>query len=268
MRSFTFAAVVLGTLFITPAHGTGLDDAIAAEHRTERFRARDVYRHPKETLEFFGITAEMSVVEIWPSSGWYAEILAPFLKKEGLYYAAGFSTTARRTPDWRKDRARQLSAKFDENGDIYGKVIVTELSVPERTEIAPAGTTDAVLTFRNVHNWMNGDYDAEMFEVMYTALKPGGILGVVEHRAKPGTSRNAMMRSGYVTESHVITQAEAAGFELVARSEANANPKDTKDHPRGVWTLPPSLRLGETDRGKYLAIGESDRMTLKFRKPE
>jgi len=209
----------------------------------------------------------MTVVEIWPSGGWYTEILAPVLRDRGKYYAAGFALTAKRTPEWRKKMQREFQSKLDARPDLYDRVVVTELSIPERTEMAPAGTADVVLTFRNVHNWMKGDYAPSMFEAMFEALKPGGVLGVVEHRAKKGTSRDQMIESGYVTEAHVRKLAEGSGFRFVDGSEVNANPKDTADHPVGVWTLPPTLRLGEKDRAKYLAIGESDRMTLRFTKP-
>ena len=209
----------------------------------------------------------MTVVEIWPSGGWYTEILAPVLRDRGKYYAAGFALTAKRTPEWRKKMQREFQSKLDARPDLYDRVVVTELSIPERTEMAPAGTADVVLTFRNVHNWMKGDYAPSMFEAMFEALKPGGVLGVVEHRAKKGTSRDQMIESGYVTEAHVRKLAEGSGFRFVDGSEVNANPKDTVDHPVGVWTLPPTLRLGEKDRAKYLAIGESDRMTLRFTKP-
>jgi len=151
---------------------------------------------------------------------------------------------------------------------LFDRVVATELSIPERTEIAPPGTADMVLTFRNVHNWMKGDYAPQMFKAMFDALKPGGVLGVVEHRAKAGTSVEKMIESGYVTEMEVKRLAKDAGLRFVASSEVNANPRDTADHPLGVWTLPPTLRLGDKDRGKYIAIGESDRMTLKFIKPK
>lgn len=210
----------------------------------------------------------MKVVEIWPSGGWYTEILAPLLREEGKYYAAGFALTAKRTPEWRKKMQREYQHKLGAHPELYNQVIVTELSIPERTEIAPPGTADVVLTFRNVHNWMSGNYAPAMFEAMFNALKPGGVLGVVEHRAKKGTSRERMVRSGYVTEGHVKKLAKKAGFRFVSSSEINANPSDTAEHPAGVWTLPPTLRLGEKDRAKYLAIGESDRMTLRFVKPE
>ena len=243
------------------------EQAMNADHRSPNNIARNQYRHPADTLAFFGLKADMTVVEIWPGGGWYSEILAPVLKDHGQYYAAGFSLIAERTPDWRKNYQRKFEEKLKQNPEVYGKTIVTDLSIPERTEIAPAGTADLVLTFRNVHNWMKGEYAQDVFNSMYTALKSGGILGVVEHRAKPNTSVEDMITSGYVTEAHVIKLANAAGFKLDAKSEVNANAKDSSQHPKGVWTLPPSLRLGEKDQAKYLAIGESDRMTLKFVKP-
>jgi predicted methyltransferase len=209
----------------------------------------------------------MTVVEIWPGGGWYSEILAPVLKENGQYYAAGFSLVAERTPDWRKNYQRKFEAKLKQDPDVYSNTIISDLSIPERPEIAPAGTADLVLTFRNVHNWMKGDYAQDVFNSMFKALKPNGILGVVEHRANPGTSLKDMITSGYVTEAHVIKLAETAGFKLDTKSEVNANAKDGKVHPKGVWTLPPSLRLGNKNRADYLAIGESDRMTLKFVKP-
>jgi predicted methyltransferase len=244
-----------------------VEQAMNADHRSTNNIARNQYRHPAETLAFFGLKADMTVVEIWPGGGWYSEILAPVLKDHGQYYAAGFSLIAKRTPDWRKNYQRKFEEKLKQNPEVYGKTTITDLSIPERPDIAPAGTADLVLTFRNVHNWMKGEYAQDVFNSMYTALKSGGILGVVEHRAKPNTSLEDMITSGYVTEAHVIKLANAAGFKLDAKSEVNANAKDSSQHPKGVWTLPPSLRLGEKDQAKYLAIGESDRMTLRFIKP-
>ena len=258
------------------AKDDALARAIASDNRSEAFTQRDSARHPQQALEFFGIRPDMAVAEIWPSAGWWAEILAPYLKDRGSYYAVGFSLTAKRTPKWRKNMAMQLIENFKENPDQYGAAIVTSLSVPEDTEITPPGSLDMVLTFRNVHNWIKGDYDAGVFRAMYAALKPGGILGLVEHRAPENFSVEYMKLSGYVTEAYVIKTARAAGFELLEKSEINANPKDSKDHPAGVWSLPPGLRAcgilddpAEADqcREKYRAIGESDRMTLKFIKP-
>jgi predicted methyltransferase len=237
------------------------------EHRAPGHAARNSYRHPRGTLNFFGLEPSMRVVEVWPSGGWYLEILAPLLRDSGTYYAAGFALTAKRTPEWRKKVQRELNEKLAERPDLYDRVVVTELSIPERTEMAPPGTADLVLTFRNVHNWMKGDYAPAMFDAMFAALRPGGTLGVVEHRAKKGTSRARMIETGYVTEAQVRRLAKDAGFRFVEASKVNANPKDTTDHPAGVWTLPPTLRLGEQGRAKYLAIGESDRMTLRFVRP-
>lgn len=244
--------------------GASIEKAMNGEHRSEKNKNRNEYRHPRETLEFLELEDDLTVVEIWPGGGWYTEILAPVLKDNGQFYAAGFSKVAQRTPQWRKSFQKKFEAKLAADPDNYSAVLVTDLAIPERPEIAPPGSADRVYTFRNVHNWMKGDYAEGVFDSMYAALKPGGILGVVEHRAKPGTSLEDMIVSGYVTEAKVIELAEGAGFRFVAKSDVNANPQDTKDHPKGVWTLPPTLRLKEVDREKYLAIGESDRMTLKF----
>ncbi len=241
-----------------------LKSVIAGDHRTPKYAARDKYRHPHETLNFLGIKPEMTVVEIWPGGGWYTEILAPYLKERGRYFAA------HRNRDTKEARILRGIKRYDEKlaarPDLYGEVIVTELS-RNKTAIAPQGSADLVLTFRNVHNWMKFGFDQTIFDAMYAALKPGGILGVVEHRADPEEFPDPQALSGYVHEEQVIELAETAGFKLVAKSEVNANPKDTRNHPKGVWTLPPSLRLKDKDREKYLDIGESDRMTLKFIKP-
>jgi predicted methyltransferase len=247
-----------------PYNSDAVQQAMQGDHRSAKNIARNQYRHPDKTLAFFGLTPNMSVVEIWPGGGWYTEILAPVLKEQGHYYAAGFSLEAKRTPAWRKTYQAKFNDKLKQNPEIYDKTIVTDLSIPERPEIAPEGSADLVLTFRNVHNWMKGEYAQEVFDSMYKALKPGGILGVVEHRAKPGTSLQDMIDSGYVTEAYVIKLAEKAGFKLEKKAEINANAKDSTLHPKGVWTLPPTLRLEEKDQDKYLEIGESDRMTLKF----
>jgi len=253
-----------------------LDSAIAGDHRDPAFVARDKYRNPKETLKFFGLQPEMTVVEISPARGWYTEILAPVLRGSGILYEAGFSMTASQTPDWQKEMQIEFANKLSQKPDVYDHVVVTELSVPERVVIAPPGTVDMILTFRNVHNWMKGEYVQTMFEIFYRTLKSGGVLGIVEHRAAPKTSIEQMIKSGYVTEEFVMQLAKAIGFVYEESSEINANPKDTKGHPEGVWTLPPTLRhCHKMDDGsskgtcikKYTAIGESDRMTLRFRKP-
>ena len=247
--------------------GSLLDNAIEGKHRASENRARDSYRHPKETLLFMGIKPNMTVVEVWPGTGWWTEMLAPFLKNEGKYYAAWFATESKGTPDYLKEREKGFDAMLAARPDIYGKVIKTKLLAPEFVDLAPKGSADMVLTFRNVHNWAKQGNTEAMFKAFYDVLKPGGILGVKDHRAKPGASLEAQVKSGYLTEEYVISAAEKAGFKLVAKSDVNANPKDTADHPEGVWTLPPTLRLKEKDKDKYLAIGESDRMTLKFVKP-
>ena len=258
------AAVVPATAADTAQR---LDEVLAGAHRDAKNAARDEYRHPKETLLFFGIRPDMTVVEVWPSAGWWTEILAPLLKDEGKYYAAWFATEWKNTPDFLKEREKGFDAMLAAKPELYGKVIKTKLLAPDYVDIAPKGSADMVLTFLNVHNWAKAGNADAMFKAFYDALKPGGILGVKDHRAKPGTPFKQQIDSGYMTEEYVVAAAEKAGFKFVAKSEVNANPKDSTDHPAGVWTLPPTLRLGEKDREKYLAIGESDRMTLKFVKP-
>jgi predicted methyltransferase len=242
-----------------------LNEAVDGDHRTKAYTERDKYRHPVATLAFFDVQPDHKVVEIAPGGGWYTEILAPYLRAEGLLYAAHFP---KETDVAYYIRGREaFLQKLKGQPEVYDKVVVTEFGAGVETPIAPANSADRVLTFRNLHNWLEGGFAEEAFDQFYTALKPGGILGVVEHRAKPGTSLEQMRSSGYVTEAKAIELATQAGFKLVSRSDINANPKDTADHPKGVWTLPPSLGLGDEDRAKYLAIGESDRMTLKFQKP-
>lgn len=232
--------------------------------RTPAFVLRDAYRQPSATLAFFDVQPDMSVVEIWPGQGWYTEILAPYLSK-GKLYAAHFSKESK--VKYFLESRVFFEEKLKAYPAIYGAVVMADFS-PQMNQLSvPDGSVDRVLTFRNVHNWLSSQNESEAFALFFKALKPGGILGVVEHRAKPGTSWEAMKGSGYMTESYVIALAEKAGFVLDGKSEINANEKDSADHPQGVWTLPPTLRMGDKDRGKYLAIGESDRMTLRFKKP-
>lgn len=257
----TFAAA----LFAMPAAYAGpatLDEAAAADYRTDSYAARDQYRNPVEALEFFGVQPTSTVVEIWPSAGYWAEILGPFLAESGQYVAAAYDVGPANTPSYRRRGHGALLTKLG-NADRYGKPIITTADKQADWDFGPANSADFVLTFRNVHNWRGG-HDVDVFKAAHAALKPGGVLGVVEHRAKPGTPRKATRKSGYMTEAHVIELAEAAGFKLAAKSELNANPKDSANHPNGVWTLPPSLRAPEGQKAKYKAIGESDRMTLKF----
>jgi len=247
---------------VKPALPQSLEEAVKSPYRTEANRARDPYRHPLETLTFFGMTPDMTVVEITPSAGWYTEILAPFLAEKGHYIAA-----VNKVPNAEHDQQNQkLSAWLSTHPDAGSKVTFTTFMPPKEVDIAPPGTADLVLTFRNVHNWSSKHNEKAAFSAFFKALKPGGILGVVEHRAN--ASKHADGKSGYVREKEVISYAKRAGFKLVDRSEINANPKDTKDYPKGVWALPPSLQGDAQEREKYLAIGESDRMTLKFQKPK
>jgi len=239
------------------AAGAALKRALDSSSRPATDKDRDRYRHPFETLTWFGLKPDMTVVEIWPGGGWYTEILAPYLKQNGKLYAA--VAPGENTAAYRK--------KLAGDSADYGKVVVTDLDPPAKLELAPPGSADMVLTFRNVHNWMRRGYAEEVFKAMYHALKPGGTLGIEEHRGDPARAQDPKAASGYVREDYVIKLAADAGFAFVGGSEINANPKDTKNYPQGVWTLPPTLRLKDVDRSKYEAIGESDRMTLKFVKP-
>jgi predicted methyltransferase len=224
---------------------SALKNAVDSPGRSSEERARDQYRHPIETLTFFGIKPDMTVVEIWPGGGWYTDILAPYLHDHGKLYAAISQG----------ENAAEYKKKLADNPARFGKVTVTQLEPPDKMQIAPAGSADMVVTFRNVHNWMRGGNGEAVFKAMYAALKPGGILGVEEHRGDPGKPQDPKAASGYVREDYVITLAEEAGFILAGKSVVNANPRDTKDYAKGVWTLPPTLRLGDTDKAKYLAIG-------------
>lgn len=241
-----------------------LRSVIAGDHRTTRYSARDQFRHPYEVLSFFGVKPDMTVVELFPGGGWWTEILGPYLRENGRYYAANHQPGV--GSERRQRSLKRYTAKLAARPDLYGSTKVTVLAPPQ-TAIAPAGSADVVLTFRNVHNWMKAGTAASIYRAMFMALKPGGVLGVVEHRGDPSVKQDPKGISGYVNQSHAIELAVAAGFRLVAMSEVNANPNDTKDHPAGVWTLPPGYRLKDKDRAKYQAIGESDRMTLKFIKP-
>ncbi len=273
MLNYKISSVLFSLLMTVTFPALGGDNTDAAlrsvlegEHRSDKHKARDQYRHPIETLSWLGIKDDMSVVEIFPGGGWYSEILAPFLKDSGIFYAAGNDPDSN-VKFFRKS-AKRFKEKMESNKEAYGKVKITVLAPPDNTDIAPEGTVDMVLTFRNIHNWMKGGYADNVYSAMYKALKPGGILGVVEHRGNPQTEQDPKANSGYVNQDYAIKLAEKAGFIFVDSSEINANPKDTKDYPKGVWTLPPTLSLGSEDRDKYLEIGESDRMTLKFKKPD
>ena len=251
---------------LTRAHEDALKAAIAAPSRTPANVLRDRYRHPYETLAFFGVQPGSTVVEIWPAGGWYTEILAPYVRQGGgTYYAASMGA------EGNNGMRRMMEA----NPALYGDIRLAAFPAWDAGETrVPDGSADIVLTFRNVHNWRMGyqrdrqAYDEEAFRQMFAMLKPGGTLGVVDHRLPENADAERERTSGYVKVSTVRRLAEAAGFRFAGESEVNANPRDTADWPEGVWTLPPRLRLGEQDRERYLAIGESDRMTLRFVKPE
>ena len=261
MRLFAAWLVLLAGCAPLPQGGDGIEAWAAGAHRTPRNVARDAFRHPVETLKFFGVQQDATVVEILPgSAGYYMEILAPYLQARGRYIAANRDEAA--PPQYLADH-RRLLARLAAEPALYGGVVVTKFNAG-RHDVAPPGSADFVLTFRNLHNWIERNEAQAALRAFHKALKPGGILGVVDHRGRTDLSQEAQMKSGYVREDYAIRLIESAGFRLAGTSEINANPRDTKDHPAGVWTLPPSYRLKDQDRAKYQAIGESDRFTLKF----
>ncbi len=269
MKRAAIALVAL-SLFSAPvllakSNNPSLQSVVAGSQRSDANKARDAHRHPVQTLKFFGIRPNQTVVEIWPGGGWFTEILAPYLEDSGkLIVAAPVG------------RGADGIAKFlDANAAVYGKVERANYPVLLGGKGVAPGSADLVVTFRNVHNWRMGnfhpaneDYSVAAFKELYAMLKPGGVLGIEDHRLSEGQDAERERKSGYMKVSTVRRLAEQAGFKFAGSSEINANPKDTKDYPKGVWTLPPRLTEGETDRAKYLAIGESDRMTLKFVKPK
>lgn len=269
MRRFlrlTVLAAVLGAAAVSPAFAA--DDALQAlingPQRSPKNVARDPYRHPLEALTFFGVKPDETIVEIDPGAGmWWTEILAPYVRDHGHYIAAappaGASAEA-------AAGAKAFADRIAAQPDLYGKITQSVLD-GDKSDIAPPGSADMVLTFRNLHNWLkDGSADAQI-RAFYRALKPGGVLGIEDHRANTDTPQDPQAANGYVREDYAIALIEKAGFKLAGRSDMSANPKDTKDYPAGVWTLPPTYRLKDQDRAKYTAIGESDRFTLKFVKP-
>jgi len=254
------SAGLLTACITTSQANTQLAQAIAGEHRSDKNKARDVYRHPKETLDFLGFTPDKTVVEITPGGGWYTEILAPAVKGKGKLYGAHYPDTGE--DNYYSNSRKKLEKKLASHS-VFSEVELTDFVPKKESVLAPKGTADLVLTFRNLHNW-GEEGTAQVFKDAYTALKKGGVLGVVEHRMPDSLNLADNKRSGYFPKSLAVKLAKEAGFTLAASSEINANPKDTANHPKGVWTLPPVLALGDQDKDKYLAIGESDRMTLKF----
>ncbi|PJI87733.1 methyltransferase domain-containing protein [Sphingomonas koreensis] len=272
-NALSFAAITATALVSAAAIGAPqmgsvskeLKAAVAAPTRTPANTVRDKYRHPAETLAFFGVKPTDTVVELWPGGGWYTEILAPYvLNGGGVYYAASLEKLSGGTK-------RMMTAK----PELYGKIRTAHFPVFDAADVkVPDNSVDVVLTFRNVHNWRMGyqrddkqDYAAAAFKQIFAMLKPGGTLGIVDHRLPEGADAERERTSGYIKTSTIKTLAAAAGFRLAGESQVNANPKDTADWEKGVWTLPPSYALKDIDRAKYEAIGESDRMTLKFVKP-
>ncbi|MBB1270416.1 class I SAM-dependent methyltransferase [Shewanella sp. SR44-3] len=242
---------------------TQLMAAVNSSVRKKDNTLRDQYRHPAETLAFFDVKPTDTVIELWPGTGWYTEILAPYLAKQGHYVAAGFETEPKQdTPgnNFRAKAGKAYQAWLTDNKAQLGPVHNVVLDPPSRLTLGTPESADVVLTFRNLHNWAMQDQLEGVFTAAYQVLKSGGTFGVVEHRAKPGMKAE----SGYMDQAAMVALANKVGFSLTDSSEVNANPKDTKDHPKGVWTLPPRLALDAQDKAKYLAIGESDRMTLKF----
>ena len=251
--------------------------SVNSESRSAEDKARDQYRHPQEALAFWGLQPGMTILEVQPGGGWWTEILAPYARATGgKYYATAADLDNPELSEGSRKARAEFAARFAAKPEVYGPVQLVNFSA--KSKPLPENTFDFALSARSVHGWMGNGITEKVFKDLYGALKPGGILAIEQHRANPG-KQDPQAESGYVTEAYVIEQAQKAGFELVDRSEINANASDTKDHPFGVWTLPPTKRTRpysegpdahdpKFDRTKYDAIGESDRMTLKFRKPQ
>ena len=260
----TCSLSLLSTAANAHNHGnTALEAAVTSDFRQAKNSARDEYRHPQQTLTFFEIKPTDTVIELWPGGGWYAEILAPYLADEGHYVAGNFDTNPndeKLKNGYRAKSGKKFEAWLSDNKQKLGAASTVTFDPPSYYVMGKDNSADAVLTFRNLHNWAMKGYLEPVFASAYKVLKPGGTFGIVEHRANPGMDA----KTGYMDQTEMVKLAEKAGFTFVASSEVNANAKDTKDYPKGVWTLPPRLALDEQDNQKYLDIGESDRMTLKF----
>lgn len=247
------------------AEARSIASILAMPHRSESNRARDAFRHPAETLAFFGIQPTMTVLELSPGGGWYTEILAPYLRGTGQLVAAVPPTDA--SNEYRRNSGVAFRAQLAERASVYGDVRLVTLNTPDAIDLGPEASVDAVVTFRNLHNWNNDERLDQVIAAAFRVLKPGGVFGVVEHRAAADMPLDRIRPSGYVPQAWAVQHITAAGFVLEESSEINANPRDTRDYPNGVWSLPPTFRGGDTDRARFAAIGESDRMTLRFRKP-
>jgi predicted methyltransferase len=263
----TILALASGVWAPAGAADLTLDSAVANPARSAKFVTRDKARHPLAELTFFGVTPQSTVVEIWPGGGYWTEILAPLLQDHGGYYVALQGKGGSEAADAEADKLNTLFRdKIEADKATYGKLTPTVFGVGQG-EIAPPGSADFVLSFRNLHNWLKDGFALEAFAAFYQALKPGGVLGLEDHRGQRDTPQDPKAEDGYVRQDYAIALAEHAGFEFAGSSEINANLKDTANWPKGVWTLPPTFRLGDQDRAKYEAIGEADNFVLKFRKP-
>jgi predicted methyltransferase len=258
-------APVAASALVATDVGSALLAALAGAQRTTRERTRDSARHPLETLTFFGLRRDATVVELWPGGGYYTAILAPLLLEPGKLVVTHFDPAGDPKSEDTQD-AHAILDRLAKSPGVFGKVEPRQIAVTALS-FGPDGSADFVLTFRNIHNWIDEGYASDVFAAAARVLKPGGVFGVEEHRGKPGMTVAQIRATGYVPEEVVVDLARRAGMQLVARSEVNANPRDTKDYEKGVWSLPPTLAEKDANREKYLAIGESDRMTLKFVKP-
>ncbi len=269
---FALAMLALATLTVSASlsgaaehYDPKLVAAIASDFRSPADKARDPYRHPLQTLTFFGLKPNMTVVELWPFGGWYTAILAPYLHDHGTLYEAAMDPDSTDPEDQQSNR--ELTSMFAAHPQVYGKVRMTVLAA-HKMQIAPDGTADMVVTFRNIHNWAWAGIEKDVLAAAFRALKPGGILGVEEHRSNDPNFAPKTSGQAYVGEQYAIELIQSVGFRLAGQSNVKRNPKDTKDYPKGVWTLPPTYAEGDKDRARYAAIGESDRFTLKFIKPK
>jgi predicted methyltransferase len=275
MKKLTLS-ILSATLFFSTQLVSAMDSDLTAkievamqgDHRSDKNKARNQYRHPAETLAFFGLEPHMTVMEIAPGGGWYLEILAPAMRDTGVYIAGSYDDQLEGQPKYRYRQHKALLSQITDQPKLNGQIKVANYSPPKSRNLGLENSVDMVLTFRSSHGWMQDEIIDDVYSDFFKVVKPGGILGVVQHRAPEGGDAAAWAKKGYVPEARIIQAAAKAGFVLDAKSEINANPKDLKDHDEGVWRLPPTFGLGDKDREKYKAIGESDRMTLRFIKPE